>query len=106
MACRVFSRALALLGALQTAGCAQYLDRKETVALSAGDAVQTNIVTHMIDPWPRHARQRDIAFSGERLQRAVERYRTGQDSNVRQPGAYGTTNASPPTSTGAGADAH
>jgi hypothetical protein len=64
----------ALLG-----GCADiYYDRRETVTFHAGDAVATNKVTHMIDPWPRAAANRNIEANGERMQGAVERYRTNK----------------------------
>jgi hypothetical protein len=68
---------MALLAAGSLTGCSEYLDRKETIAFSAGNAVQTNIITHVTDPWPVHARSKDIAFSGERMQRAVARYECG-----------------------------
>jgi hypothetical protein len=57
-------------------GCSEYLDRKDTLLLGAGDAVETNIATHVADPWPAESRSRDFATSGERTQIAVERYRT------------------------------
>ncbi len=38
----------------------------------------TNRVTHMIDPWSRASANREIAFNGEKMQTAVERYRTGR----------------------------
>ena len=53
-----------------------YLDRRDTVSLAAGDAVAANKVTHMIDPWPLRAGDRNIAFDGERMAAAAERYRT------------------------------
>ena len=53
-----------------------YLDRRETVSFAAGDAVAVNKVTHMIDPWPPNAGNRDIAYDGERAAAAAERYRT------------------------------
>src|SRR5437763_16469094 len=53
-----------------------YLDRRDTVSFAAGDAVATNKVTHMIDPWPARAGDRNIAFDGERMAAAAERYRT------------------------------
>jgi hypothetical protein len=58
------------------AGCdaERYLDRKDTVILSDGSAVHANTVQHMIDPWPEHAKNRDIAFNGPRMQKAVEDY--------------------------------
>jgi hypothetical protein len=58
-------------------GCSDiYFDRRETISLGANDANLSNQVTQMIDPWPRNSGNRNIAFSGERQQVAVERYRT------------------------------
>jgi hypothetical protein len=61
------------------AGCSDvYTDRRDTIALSAGDALATNKVTQMVDPWPRHSANRNIGFNGQRMQSAVERYRTNK----------------------------
>jgi hypothetical protein len=61
------------------AGCSDlYYDRRETISPSAGDAIAVNRVTHMIDPWSRASGNRDIAFNGEKMQTAVERYRTNR----------------------------
>jgi hypothetical protein len=62
-------------------GCAEpdlYLGRRDTIRLSAGDAVASNIATHTIDPWPKHAARRNIEHDGNRMQAAAERYRTGK----------------------------
>jgi hypothetical protein len=79
----VIPRRLALALALAAAGlggCSAdlYLDRRNTVSFAAGDAPAANAVTHMVDPWPREASNRNIAFNGERMQSAAERYRTGK----------------------------
>lgn len=67
--------ALALSCALS--GCSDiYFDRRETVVPSAGNAKAVNQVTMMVDPWPPYSANRNIAFNGERMQGAVERYRT------------------------------
>jgi hypothetical protein len=72
-------RAVALAVALVTlGGCSEYLDRRDTIAASGGDAVYTNRVTHMVDPWPRASANRDIPFNGNTMQAAVQRYRTGR----------------------------
>ena len=65
-----------------------YLDRRDTVSLAAGDAVAANKVTHMIDPWPLRAGDRNIAFDGERMAAAAERYRTDK---VKTPAGTGTS---------------
>ena len=66
--------AAALLG-----GCADiYWDRRDTVAFQAGDATEGNKAVHIIDPWPRAAANRRMEADGERMQRAMERYRTNK----------------------------
>jgi hypothetical protein len=61
------------------AGCSDlYYDRRDSIALSAGDAQKTNQVTEMVDPWPPASSNRNIAFNGEKMQTAVERYRTNK----------------------------
>ena len=55
-----------------------YLDRRDTVSFGAGDAVAVNKVTHMVDPWPARAGDRNIAHDGERMAAAAERYRTNK----------------------------
>jgi hypothetical protein len=73
------------------AGCSDiYLDRRESIELSAGDAMRTNQVTLMVDPWPPYSGDRDIAFNGEKMQSAVERYRTNR---IIQPAKTTTSSA-------------
>jgi hypothetical protein len=55
-----------------------YFDRRDTVTFGAGDGVESNKVTHIIDPWPRVAANRRLETDGQRMQRAVERYRTNK----------------------------
>jgi hypothetical protein len=60
-------------------GCSEYyFDRRDTITLYSGDAVATNRVTQMIDPWPVASGRRNIAYSGEKAAIASERYRTGR----------------------------
>jgi hypothetical protein len=57
-------------------GCSDiYYDRRETIALGANDHIAVNRVEQMIDPWPRYVGDKNIAFNGERMQGAIERYR-------------------------------
>jgi len=67
----------ALVGGCQTAEFDPngYLDRRDNISLHAGDAIATNRVTQMYDPWPAHSANNNIAFNGQRMQTAVERYR-------------------------------
>jgi hypothetical protein len=72
-------RSLALAAVFATlAGCSEYLDRRDTIALSGGNSVATDEVTHMVDPWPRNSANRDIAFNGDKMESAFERYRTNR----------------------------
>ena len=78
-ATRAWSVVPALAVAAMLGGCADiYYDRRETVTFHAGDAVASNKVVQIIDPWPRAAANRNIESNGERMQRAVERYRTNK----------------------------
>jgi hypothetical protein len=54
---------------------APYIQRSDTITLGAGNAKDTNAVTHMIDPWPRYVGNRRIPANGERMVGAVGRYR-------------------------------
>lgn len=70
--------ALALLMAA-LAGCSDiYTDRRDGISIASGDAMATNRVTHMVDPWSPASANRNIAFNGEKMQIAAERYRTGR----------------------------
>jgi hypothetical protein len=58
-------------------GCSDiYLDRRDPIAMSGGDAIAANEVTQMVDPWPARSGDKNIAYNGQRMQAAVERYRT------------------------------
>lgn len=97
------TRTLALAGLLTTVGgCSEYLDRRDPIALSAGNAIATDVVTHMVDPWPPASANRNIAFNGAKMETAQERYRTNR---VIPPRGIGTssTYAEPPPSAAAGA---
>jgi hypothetical protein len=71
---RTIAAAATLSAAL--AGCSDiYLDRRDTIALSAGDAVAANMVEQTADPWPPNSGNPNIAYNGQKMQSAVERYR-------------------------------
>jgi hypothetical protein len=65
---------------------AEYLHRSDTITLSAGNAKDVNAMTHIIDPWPRHVADRRIPGHGERMARAMERYKSGQAPGSGQSG--------------------
>jgi hypothetical protein len=70
------------------AGCSEYLDRRDALSVQSGNAVQTDKVSQMVDPWPAASADRNIAFNGSVMESAVERYRTGR---VIQPVGNGTS---------------
>ena len=75
---RISSRIIApalLLGTL-LAGCSDiYFDRREAIVPAAGDSVAVNRAAQMVDPWSPASANKDIAFNGQKMQSAVERYR-------------------------------
>jgi hypothetical protein len=84
-------RTLALAGLLvAVGGCSEYFDRRDPIAATGGNAVATNAVTHMVDPWPRDSANRNIAFNGPKMETAMERYR---QNKVITPRSIGTSNA-------------
>jgi hypothetical protein len=72
--CRVLGTVVVL--GVMVGGCSDiYFDRRETVALGADDHIAVNRVAQMVDPWPRYVGDKNIAFNGQRMQGAAERYR-------------------------------
>ena len=53
----------------------EYAQRSQTITLSAGNAKETNLRIHAIDPWPRYVGNKRIPADGQRMAGAVERYR-------------------------------
>jgi hypothetical protein len=74
-------------------GCSDlYYDRRETIALSGGDAIAANKVEQMVDPWPAHSGNTNIAADGQRMQSAIERYRTDTVIPPVNPGTLNIAN--------------
>jgi len=72
----VACKAIALAATVIVGGCSDiYFDRRETVSLGADDHIAVNRVAQMVDPWPYNVANKNIAFSGDRIQPAIERYR-------------------------------
>ena len=69
-------KALIVVATLAAGGCSDlYYDRRETVSLGAEDHIAVNRAAQMVDPWPYHVANKNIAFNGDRMQAAAERYR-------------------------------
>ena len=72
----------------------QYAERKDSITLGAGDAVASNAAVQIPTPWPRYSNDTTIAMDGERIARAVARYREGEKqpvATVPETPLYGST---------------
>ena len=71
---------------------AMYFQRSDTITLGAGNARDVNAATHIIDPWPAYVGNRHIPANGDRMSRAMDRYRQGSYRQPALPPAplYGT----------------
>jgi hypothetical protein len=79
-------------------GCSDmYFDHREGVTLEGGDAVAANAAMQTIDPWPARSGNTNIAFNGQRMQSAVERYRTNNLTQPVDPMQIESGNQVPPT---------
>jgi cell division septation protein DedD len=85
------------LGAM-LGGCSEmYFDRRDTVALSGGDWLAANEAQEMIDPWPAPSANPNLAANGQRMQSAVEHYRTNTGVQPVDPLLIQNSNTSPPS---------
>jgi hypothetical protein len=109
-------RALSCLAVASVAGgcwpglygnnAAQYLQRSDTITLSAGNAKDINAATHVIDPWPRYVRNRRIPANGERMVGAVQRYQrpaARSQAQIGQAAGAGGAGGAPPAAPPSGA---
>jgi hypothetical protein len=70
----------------------EYLQRSDTVTLSAGNDQEVNSRIQMLDPWPPYVGDRRIQTSGERMAGAVERVRdVSKISKAPKPLSLGST---------------
>ncbi|MES5486385.1 hypothetical protein QMZ05_26815 [Bradyrhizobium sp. INPA03-11B] len=78
-------RYLAVLAPLLLGGCYgvyghdemdRYVQRSDTITMSAGNAKEVNAATHTIHPWPAYVGDRRIAYDGRRATETVKRYGT------------------------------
>jgi hypothetical protein len=95
------SRAISVVVLLSSvlAGCSDlYFDRRETIAPDGGDSIAANAAEQTINPWPRNSFNNNLAFNGQRMQRAVECYRynkVAQPADI-DPTTEGGTSLLPP----------
>ena len=91
--------AAVLLGACSD----DYLARRDTIVMSGGDAVAINKVTQTVDPWPPYSANQKLAYEGQKMQSAVERYRTNRVTTPRGIGTTGSYVPAQPDAANSGA---
>ncbi len=67
--------------------CADYLDRRDTVTLGAGDAQAWNRTIQAADPWPRYVMDTHIPGDGRRTAGVIQRYSTGNTGSASEQAA-------------------
>jgi len=89
-------RAIAVVAAtvIVLTGCRyDYLNNRDTIAMSAGSAMRGNAAVHTIDPWPAVARHTHQTTDAKKTTNAIELYREKPKSN--QLGKGGATTSKP-----------
>jgi hypothetical protein len=66
------------LGACQERRYNRYLHARDTITLSAGDAVAHNKAVQTIDPWPAYSRKAAHTTDGKRILLGMERYQKNE----------------------------
>ena len=83
-----------IVSMLTLGGCAErkynrYLHARDTISLSAGDAVAYNRAVQTIDPWPASARKTSQPTNGKRINLGMKRY---QENKSLEPKGMSTNN--------------
>ncbi|MGO4387008.1 hypothetical protein AB4Y85_05685 [Microvirga sp. 2YAF29] len=83
-----------ILPAVFLGGCADYVKRRDTITLAAGEAQSWNSVVHTADPWPPYVMNTHIHGDGQRTQAVIQRYSAGPAGD-QQGGAAAPAPANP-----------
>lgn len=68
-----------IIFAMTIVGCSnQYWTRSDSIYLSHGDAVRSNVAVQVPDPWPKKSENTNIPMDPVKSQHAIECYRLGQ----------------------------
>jgi hypothetical protein len=78
--------AAAFLMLMGVGGCVDYIERRDTITLAAGDAQAWNKVVHTADPWPPYAMNTHIPGDGRRTAQVIQRYGAGTTANGNNAG--------------------
>ena len=90
---------LALLLAPALTGCADYAARRDSVTYAAGNAPETNLAIHTINPFPPKAWDTTIIADGHPVAKAQNAYNAGKVSTKIPVYTYGSSTSSSTSST-------
>ena len=85
----------AFLMLMVVGGCVDYIERRDTITLAAGDAQAWNKVVHTADPWPPYAMNTHISGDGQRTAQVIQRYGTGNRTSADNAAAGPEAGSSP-----------
>jgi type IV pilus biogenesis protein CpaD/CtpE len=97
---KLFPNILLVAAIFALGACNAYLERKDTITFSAGDAVASNAAVQIGDPWPRNSQNANIPMDGVKAQSAIERYRDGANGGGPVNGGRNMANAFPTATAG------
>lgn len=78
-AAAIISVGIASLSTAAKAESGDYLSRRDTISLSAGNASRANIAIQTPTPWPSYINDTDIPGHGPRAVNVIERFNTLPD---------------------------
>ena len=93
------SAVLLLFAASALAGCADYLNRYDTVTLAAGDTQKYNALLQTKDPFNPASKDTAITTDGQRASDAVIKYKTSAQPGAPPPPVSVTINTGASTGT-------
>lgn len=83
---------LCLACGLILSGCAEHLERTDTINSYAGDSVARNKAIHIINPTPSRANQRHIHHNGNRFYSAMDIYENPAKAKANRVSGSGISN--------------
>jgi hypothetical protein len=71
---KVLAGVLLAISFAPLAGCADYLNHRDTITLAAGDATNSNVAIHTIDPQANRGEQAVIYSDGKYIRNVMDNY--------------------------------
>lgn len=96
---RILAGALLAFAFAPLAGCADYLNHRDTITLAAGDSKNANTAIHTVDPQANRAEQTVIYSDGKYIRNVMDNYHA-RPVNAQQVYAGGPPLVAAPPPTG------